>query len=228
MDEARRLPEFFSQTPAMAPWRVAVIDSADDLNANAANAVLKTLEEPPPRGVLLLVSHAPGRLLDTLRSRCRTLRFAPWSEGALAARLARVHGLAPAEAARLAALARGSPGRAEALARAAAGPDLREEADAVLAALGGPDAARLQKLSEGFRGGEGAERFAALLSALADAARARAEAAAPGDGAAGDAWAQAWSRLAHAPSEAEALNLDRVDAFWSAVACLRAAHRAAA
>lgn len=229
VDEARRLPEFFSQTPAVAAWRVAIIDSADDLNANAANAVLKTLEEPPPRGVLLLVSHAPGRLLDTIRSRCRTLRFAPWTEAALAARLARVHGLESDEAARLAALARGSPGRAEALARAAAGPDLREEADALLDALARPDQARLQKLAEGFRGGEGAERFAALLAALADAAQARAQAAAAeGGGAAADAWAQAWSRLARAPGEAEALNLDRADAFWGALASLRAAHRAAA
>ena len=60
VDEARRLPEFFSKAPALAPYRVAVIDAADDLNVNSANAVLKTLEEPPPRGVLLLVTHAPG------------------------------------------------------------------------------------------------------------------------------------------------------------------------
>jgi DNA polymerase-3 subunit delta' len=56
IDEARALPEFFSQSPAAAPYRVAIIDAADDLNINAANAVLKTLEEPPERGVLLLIS----------------------------------------------------------------------------------------------------------------------------------------------------------------------------
>ena len=63
VDEARMLPEFFSKSPAAAPYRVAIIDTADDLNVNAANAVLKTLEEPPERGVLFLVSHAPAALL---------------------------------------------------------------------------------------------------------------------------------------------------------------------
>ena len=227
VDEARRLPEFFSQTPAIAPYRVAVIDSADDLNANAANAVLKTLEEPPPRGVLLLVSHAPGRLLDTIRSRCRTLRFSPWSEVALASWLERTRGVDASEAARLATLAGGSPGRAVALSQQA-GPDLRDEAQAVLAQLARPDDARLQKLAEGFRGGEGAERFAALLAALSDAVQARARAVALADAAAADAWAQAWSRLARAAGEAEALNLDRADAFWGAMAALRVAHLAAA
>jgi DNA polymerase-3 subunit delta' len=75
VDEARALPEFFSKSPATAAYRVAIIDAADDLNVNAANAVLKTLEEPPPRGVLFLVSHAPGGLLPTIRSRCRRLAF---------------------------------------------------------------------------------------------------------------------------------------------------------
>ena len=54
-----------------AQFRVAIIDAADDLNLNAANALLKVLEEPPERGVLFLVTHAPGRLLATIRSRCR-------------------------------------------------------------------------------------------------------------------------------------------------------------
>ena len=75
VEEARRLPEFFSKAPASAPFRVAIVDAVDDMNPNAANALLKTLEEPPPRGVLLLVSHAPGGLLPTIRSRCRRLRF---------------------------------------------------------------------------------------------------------------------------------------------------------
>ena len=77
VDDARTLPAFFAKSPAASPYRVAIIDAADDLNPNAANAVLKTLEEPPERGVLFLVSHAPGGLLATLRSRCRRLRFDP-------------------------------------------------------------------------------------------------------------------------------------------------------
>ena len=72
VEEARALPEFFSKSPSMARHRVAIVDAADDLNINSANALLKTLEEPPERGVLFLVSHSPARLLGTIRSRCRT------------------------------------------------------------------------------------------------------------------------------------------------------------
>src|SRR3954469_12485836 len=61
VDDARRLAEFFSKSPASAPHRVAIVDAAAALTPSAANAILKTLEEPPPRGVLLMVSHAPGR-----------------------------------------------------------------------------------------------------------------------------------------------------------------------
>ena len=225
VDEARRLPEFFAKAPAVAPYRVAVIDSADDLNVNAANAVLKTLEEPPPRGVLLLVSHAPGRLLDTIRSRCRTLRFAPWSDAAVCAWLARTQGLDAEEAGRIAMRARGSPGRAAALAASGA-PDLQAEAESLVATLARPDEARLLKLAEGFRGGEGAERFAALMAALAEAVLIRAEAG--GDGEAAASWSQAWRRVTRAPGETEAVNLDRGDAFWSVMAALRSAARTAA
>lgn len=75
VDDARRMPEFFSKAPGSAPFRVAIIDSVDEMNINAANAVLKTLEEPPERGVIFLVSHAPGKLLPTIRSRCRRLKI---------------------------------------------------------------------------------------------------------------------------------------------------------
>src|SRR4029450_8026193 len=77
LDDARRVAEFFSKSPASAPHRVAIVEAADDLNVNAANAILKTLEEPPPAGVRLMVAHAPGRLLATIRSRCRRLAFGP-------------------------------------------------------------------------------------------------------------------------------------------------------
>ena len=65
VNDARKLAEFFSKSPATAAHRVAIIDAADDLNVNAANAILKTLEEPPPRGVLLMTSHSPGRTSST-------------------------------------------------------------------------------------------------------------------------------------------------------------------
>src|SRR3546814_11535352 len=62
---------------SLGHWRVIVVDAVDDLETDGANALLKTLEEPPARTLFLLVSHSPGRLLPTIRSRCRTLRFQP-------------------------------------------------------------------------------------------------------------------------------------------------------
>ena len=75
--EARQLYHFLSLTPAESLWRIAVVDAADEMNRNAANAVLKSLEEPPPRTILILVSHAPGRLLPTIRSRCQKITLRP-------------------------------------------------------------------------------------------------------------------------------------------------------
>jgi len=227
VDEARRLSEFFSKAPGIAPYRVAIVDAADDLNVNAANAVLKTLEEPPPRGVLFLVSHSPGRLLATIRSRCRRLAFQPWPQDRLEAFVTERLDLSGSEAARLAAMAKGAPGRALQLAAADA-LTLDAAAGALLARLPDADEAGLVALADAFRGGEGAARFALLMERLAD----RVHAAAMGQGLAGaggaalDAWARAWARLDSLPGEAEALNLDRADAFWSALAVLRQAARA--
>ena len=75
VDQVRSLGDLFDLTPALSPWRVVVIDSIDDLEKSAANALLKMLEEPPANCLFLLVSHAPGRLLPTIRSRCRRLDF---------------------------------------------------------------------------------------------------------------------------------------------------------
>lgn len=118
VDEARGLSEFFSKSPASAPHRVAIIDAVDDLNTNAANAILKTLEEPPPSGVLLMVSHAPGRLLPTIRSRCRRLAFRPLALEAAAAFVRDREDVSEEAALRLAKMAGGAPGRAWALAGA--------------------------------------------------------------------------------------------------------------
>ena len=77
VEEARRIGEFLALTPAESNWRVVIVDCADALNVNAANALLKLLEEPPARSLLLLVSHNPASLLPTIRSRCRMLRLPP-------------------------------------------------------------------------------------------------------------------------------------------------------
>ncbi len=80
IDRARQIGQFLALTPAEGKWRVVIVDAVDQLNVNAANAILKVLEEPPAHTVLLLISHAPGRLLPTLRSRCRLLRLSPLSD----------------------------------------------------------------------------------------------------------------------------------------------------
>lgn len=79
VDQVRRLKAFFSLTAADGGWRVAIVDDVDLMNVNAANALLKVLEEPPEKTILLLVSHQPARLLPTIRSRCRDLRCLPLS-----------------------------------------------------------------------------------------------------------------------------------------------------
>jgi DNA polymerase-3 subunit delta' len=228
VDEARRLPEFFATTPALSPYRVAIVDAADDLNVNAANAVLKTLEEPPPRGVLLLVSHAPGRLLPTIRSRCRRLAFKGWDDARLNAFVEARTGLTGDDAERVTHMAKGAPGRAIQL---AAGDALAVDSTAMqlLASLPHADEAQLLAMADKFRGGDGAHRFALLFERLADRVR-EAAAGAVMNGAAGEgieAWAGAWERLDALPARVEALNLDRADAFYSALADLRVAARAA-
>jgi DNA polymerase III subunit delta' len=77
VDLVRRTIGFFGSTAGEGGWRVCIVDSADELNAAGANALLKILEEPPAKSLLLVVSHAPGRLLPTIRSRCRRLTLRP-------------------------------------------------------------------------------------------------------------------------------------------------------
>ncbi len=223
VDEARKLPEFFASTPASAPYRVAIIDAVDDLNASSANAVLKTLEEPPERGVLLLVSHAPGKLLPTIRSRCRRLAFPPPGEGAVAAMLEARAGLNAEDALRLARMAKGAPGLALRLAAADA-LAMDEAAHEILRHLPRTDEAALLALADKFRGAEGQERFELLFGRLADQVRQMATSQAlAGEPGGLDRWAQAWELLTRLPGEAEALNLDRADAFFTAMRELRAA-----
>ena len=224
VEEVRRLNEFFSKSPASAPYRVAIVDAADDLNRNAANALLKTLEEPPPRGVILLVCHAPGRLIRTIRSRCRTLKLAPLPEAAVADFVARRTDADPEQALRLARMSGGAPGRALALASEGA-LEMDDAARTLLQGLPELDRPLALSLTDRFRGGEGARSFALLTERLAarvhDLVLRRAE-----EGIGGlDAWAEAWSTLDRLPREVEALNLDRAEALFTALADLRAAAR---
>lgn len=215
VDQARDLPEFFSKSPSQARHRVAIIDSADDLNLNAANALLKILEEPPERGVLFLVSHSPGGLLSTIRSRCRRLTFPAWPQAALEDLLLG-KGVPADQATYAAAMAGGSPGAALALSDGAS-REVDELARAWVAAET-IDRAEQLAVSDTFRGAEGQARFEALMDRLAAAVKTRAlEEAGRGRGA---RWADLWSRLSELPERAAGLNLDRADALAGALADL--------
>lgn len=114
VDDARRMSEFFSHTSGSGGWRIAIVDCADELNTEAANALLKLVEEPPDKALILLLSHRPGRLLRTLRSRCRRLTLSALDEATVGDILNRLP-LPAADGDALAAAARlsgGSPGRA--------------------------------------------------------------------------------------------------------------------
>ena len=116
VDEVREIGAFLSMTPAEGGWRVVIVDSADEMNRNSANALLKILEEPPDNSLLLIVSHNPGRLLPTIRSRCRKLNFHPLSDKDVETVLQRkVANMTPDEKALLLERSEGSVGRALAL-----------------------------------------------------------------------------------------------------------------
>jgi DNA polymerase-3 subunit delta' len=226
VDDARKLPEFFSKAPASAPFRVAILDTADDMNVNAANALLKTLEEPPARGVLFLVSHAPGGLLATIRSRCRRLAFPAWSEERIQVFLQDRMGVSAEEGAQLARMAKGAPGRAVSMAEGGA---LQADAVAheILSRLPGADDGAMLAVADSFRGAEGQKRFDLLFERLADHVHGMAvRAAAEGPSAEIERWARVWEGLTAMPHEVEAVNLDRADAFFTALGRLKQAARA--
>lgn len=163
IEDARGLGGFFGLSAADGGRRVVIVDSACEMTGQAANAILKLLEEPPRDAHLLLVAHRPASLLPTIRSRCRLLRFGTLSPAETAEALAPV-GLDRAEAEALAPLAGGSPGVAVGLA-ATGGLGLYRELLAVLAPLPRMDRAARLRLAEGPRGA-GAERAETVLDLL--------------------------------------------------------------
>jgi DNA polymerase-3 subunit delta' len=159
--QVRELGEFMGMTAALSPWRVAVIDSMDELNKEASNALLKMLEEPPSNTLFFLVSHAPGRLLPTIRSRCRRLDFATLDDDAMTSILERQAELTAGERQRIIAMSGGSAGRALAFAELG----LAKLEDAALAILrqGDPTNARRSELASELGKKAAADRYAAFL-----------------------------------------------------------------
>jgi len=167
VEQVRRLVTFFGSTAGEGGWRVCVVDSADELKyPEGSNALLKMLEEPPPRSLFLLVSHAPGRLLPTIRSRCRRLALRPLgpSDVVRAASIALGAAADDPSIAAAAAMARGSVSRAIEL---AGGPTLalREKVEELLRVLPSTDPRALHAL------GDQLDRDRGLLNVFVGAVR---------------------------------------------------------
>lgn len=162
VDQVRELGELFTVTPSLGDWRVVVIDSVDDLEKGGANALLKMLEEPPANCLFLLVSHVPGRLLPTIRSRCRRLDFQALGDDVMASVLEdQAPGVSEETRRALIGVAGGSAGRALAYANLDLTP-LAEQAEAILREGDATNAAR-SKLAQALGAKGAAERYAAFL-----------------------------------------------------------------
>ena len=162
VDQIRSLAEFMSLSAALSPWRLVVIDSMDDLEPSAANALLKMLEEPPSNTLFFLVSNAPGRLLPTIRSRCRTLHFDALDDDAMTSILeANSPAINAAERKRIVGMSFGSASRA--LAFAELGLAKLEEAALAILREGDPTNARRSELANELGKKASAERYAAFL-----------------------------------------------------------------
>ncbi len=222
-DEVRAIGDFMALTPAEGGWRVVVVDGAEHLNRAAANALLKLLEEPPSRALMLLVSASPGRLLPTVRSRCRQLRLGKLAEpdvGAIVS--ARRPDLDPEIAAALARRGAGSPGRALA--------DLPEDAEAIEEAVeaalhrreAAPDAqpgAADIALADGL--GRTEDAFGAFTDRLRAALEERARRLAASDLARANLAAEASLAVGALREQTTRFNLDRRQAILAALQTVR-------
>lgn len=234
VDDVRRVAEFLRRTPAEGGWRVVVVDGAEDLNRNAANALLKVLEEPPERAILLLVCTASGRMLPTIRSRCRRLRLATLDAADMGALLQiYLPELDGTGRDRLIGLAEGSPGRALQLAEGD-GVSYADMVGDILAALPGlrPEGVLLRAHALADTLGRQEDGFAtfmellraSLATAVRDAARGRAEpdrliATRPLD-----AWVDVWHALGRLQDETEFLYLDKRQALVNGLGLLATPH----
>ena len=229
VDEVRRLRSFLGHSAGETGWRVVVVDRADDLNQNAANALLKALEEPPRRTLFLLVATAEGRIPVTIRSRCRTLRVTALPsdelEGAVRAAIERDEHEVDAETLSVALeLSQGSVRRAQELATGE-GIALNRDILAAFARLPELDGPAAHKLAERLGGfGSDGERLELFLSLLLGLMERLIREAATGEGAIGEEralaarlispatlpdWVEAWEAIGRAKADAASLNLDR-------------------
>jgi DNA polymerase III subunit delta' len=216
-DEARAVADFLHLTSARDGWRVVIIDGADQMNSHAANSLLKILEEPPRKTVLLLVSDNPGRLLPTIRSRCRVLALKPLQNSEIINLLQRYRGdLSEDNRASLVDLAEGSVGRALELA-ASDGVGLYQNILNLLNRLPHVNYENLHGFADRLARPGAEETFnlftELVLQRLARCVSAGAKPSTtrggrlPGRGL--DRWVEVWEKLTNLFAQAEGLNLDR-------------------
>ncbi len=169
VDETRKIHSFFGLAAGHPGWRICIIDTADDMNANAANALLKTLEEPPEKSLLIVLAHAPGRLLPTIRSRCRHLRLNPLSDAHVTQILHEHFGndLDASQIAALAHLAEGSAGRALQLAQEG-GLELYHELLHIIQTLPEMDSVQAMSFSGKYARAGAEQKFRLVFDLLSD------------------------------------------------------------
>ena len=228
VDDVRKINGFMALTPAEGGWRVAVIDGAEDLNQNSANALLKILEEPPARAVLILVCSAPGRLPPTIRSRCRPLRLSALSDTVMRELLALyLPERSQDDRDRLITLGEGSIGRALAMADED-GIAVAAMVDNLLAALPNVPLSRGHEVADALgRSDTGFHLFTDQLIAgigalVRDTVRGRADP--EQQRLAGllplEAWGELWQGLLRLQDETERFALDKRQALVSCVGML--------
>ena len=243
IDEVRRLRMFLGHKAEESAWRVVLVDTADDLATAAANALLKSLEEPPPRTVFILISSEPGRLLPTIRSRCRLLNLAPLAPDDLKAAVNQAITFcdnstppAPSDWPRLIALSQGSVRRALG-ANSTGGLKIYDRVAAIVSALPTIDWAAVHTLSDELAGAAAEQKFEQFFEFLLDLISRLVRAHSIGAGTPADlalarqllagnrlpAFAAAWSDIVAAKAEAMTLNLDRKALIMDTVARLSAA-----
>ena len=226
VEEIRRVTHFLSRTASDHAWRIVIVDPADDMNRNAANALLKTLEEPPARALFILISHTAGRLLPTIRSRCQSIGFKPLDDNALTDALSHVGaGIGMGADAVTETLLKRSEGsvRKALLLVANGGIEIADTADSLLEgqAFDLPKAQALAGILNGRESEIQYELFRDhLLGRVATEAQRRAEAGQLRDA---DRWSRFWSDLSRETVDAETYNLDRRQAV---VILLEKTHRA--
>ncbi len=225
VDDVRRTVSFFGSTAGEGGWRICVVDTADELQyPQGSNALLKILEEPPPRTLLLLVSHAPGRLLPTIRSRCRRLllRPLPVDDVARAVAAATGRGAGDADVREAAAAADGSVARALALLDGAA-LALRQRVLDLVAQLPNPDPRALHALGDAL-GGTDPQSLATFMDMVNGWLSAQLHGA--GNALARQArLADTWDQVNRAARDAETYNLERKPLVFSVFGALAAAYR---